>query len=250
MIHADSAFSSVKTAKALLEKGLFFMGAVKTAHREFPKAYLQSFENEPRGSWKLLQSFKDGDNIDNPKLISSQTYPSPIFAMGWFDKKTQCVVSTCGSTIPGKSAVRTRHEVVHLGNGLKETQTREKIIPRPKLIETFFSCFSNIDVHDHYRQGSLKLEKSWNTHKWHHRCYATVVGMCVVDAFYAFKRDVNQGQCDDVDFKTFVRYLSQELVDNWHLDTPTTLRNLPQRMGASSEVQLPLFPTNVDEWSH
>ena len=31
-VHADSAFSSVKTAEALQKRGLHFMGIVKTAH--------------------------------------------------------------------------------------------------------------------------------------------------------------------------------------------------------------------------
>ena len=40
-IVADSWFSSLKTAKALLERGVFFIGNIKTAHRHFPKAHLK-----------------------------------------------------------------------------------------------------------------------------------------------------------------------------------------------------------------
>ena len=36
VVHADSAFSSVKTLLALQERGLHFMGMVKTAHKEYP----------------------------------------------------------------------------------------------------------------------------------------------------------------------------------------------------------------------
>ena len=39
-VHADSAFSSVKTSEALQKRGLHFMGIVKTAHKEIPKEYL------------------------------------------------------------------------------------------------------------------------------------------------------------------------------------------------------------------
>ena len=37
-------------------------------------------------------------------------------------------------------------------------------IEMPDMIERFFQYFSQIDVHDHYRQGSLAPEKEWCTH--------------------------------------------------------------------------------------
>ena len=46
VIHADSAFSSVRTCLKLREHGLHFMGCVKTASRKFPKRYLASFEDQ------------------------------------------------------------------------------------------------------------------------------------------------------------------------------------------------------------
>ena len=41
VVHADSAFSSVKTLLALRERALFFMGMIKTAHKEYPLAFLK-----------------------------------------------------------------------------------------------------------------------------------------------------------------------------------------------------------------
>eukprot|EP00731_Ephydatia_muelleri_P023094 Em0015g677a len=59
----DSAFSSVKTLLALQERGLHFMGMVKTAHKEYPLAYLKPWalghesEKEPvRGEFCLLEA--------------------------------------------------------------------------------------------------------------------------------------------------------------------------------------------------
>ena len=37
IVHADSAFSSVKTLLALEERGLYFQGMVKDAHKEYPR---------------------------------------------------------------------------------------------------------------------------------------------------------------------------------------------------------------------
>ena len=47
VVQADSAFLSVKTLLALQEAGLHFMGMVKTAHKEYPLAYL----NKVIGTW-------------------------------------------------------------------------------------------------------------------------------------------------------------------------------------------------------
>jgi len=47
IVTADSAFSSVKTLVALhKDLGLYFQGIVKTAHREYPKQYLNTWYNE------------------------------------------------------------------------------------------------------------------------------------------------------------------------------------------------------------
>lgn len=58
-LHADSAFSSVRTAKSLRSRGVHFMGCVKTACRMFPKAFFEAWSNHaalPRGSHKTLKS--------------------------------------------------------------------------------------------------------------------------------------------------------------------------------------------------
>ena len=60
VVHADSPFSSVKTLLALQERGLHFMGMVKTAHKEYPLAYLKSWalghesEKEPVHERRVL----------------------------------------------------------------------------------------------------------------------------------------------------------------------------------------------------
>ena len=36
-------------------------------------------------------------------------------------------------------------------------------IPRPKIVEEIFDCFSAIDIHDQYRQRVLHVEDRWAT---------------------------------------------------------------------------------------
>ena len=45
VVHADTTFSSVKTLLALRESGLFLMGMKKTAHKEYPSAFIKSWAN-------------------------------------------------------------------------------------------------------------------------------------------------------------------------------------------------------------
>ena len=60
-IIADSWFSSVKTLIQLRNRGLFFMGLVKTAHKQYPMKFLErwagALRREERGSHKLLMAY-------------------------------------------------------------------------------------------------------------------------------------------------------------------------------------------------
>lgn len=96
MVIADSAFASVKSAVALRkELGLYFMGMVKTAHRQFPKTYLQKVPMATRDEHVVCTATKDNINLR---------------AVGWNDgrknrktKEVACktIVGSCGTTLNG-----------------------------------------------------------------------------------------------------------------------------------------------------
>ena len=103
VVHADSAFSSVKTLLALQDRGLHFMGMVKTAHKEYPLAYLKSWalghesEKEPvRGEFCLLEA-----EVENGL---------PFYALGWADRKLKTIISNVGTTNPGTPSKRRRYK--------------------------------------------------------------------------------------------------------------------------------------------
>ncbi|KAG6611940.1 Bifunctional aspartate aminotransferase [Phytophthora cinnamomi] len=101
------------------------------------------FGTEPaRGSFKMLQS-------KTPKVTT-------MYALCWADRKAKCLISNRGTSLPGNVSYDRR-------------------IQRPQMVELFFSKFSVIDVHDHLRQGSLEMERTWHTMQWEHRLLATVV---------------------------------------------------------------------------
>ena len=118
VVHADSAFSSVRTLEALKIHGLRFMGIVKTATKGFPKHLLTMW------SAGELEDMKPnrGDHI----LLEANTVRAgQFYACGWADKKPKFIISNCGFTNPGQPSIRPRHhrEVV---NGEPVTVAYEK----------------------------------------------------------------------------------------------------------------------------
>jgi hypothetical protein len=217
-LFADSAFSSVKTLLALAVHGIRFMGMVKTAHREFPMKYLQSWaagkDNE--------ETPKRGDHI---LLESESGEGSKLYALGWADRKAKFFVFNAGTTHPVDPSVRVRHKVI-VENGEARTMTWEKKVNWPDAVRTYFQNFSVIDIHNHLRQGSLAVEQEWLTHTWWHRVFATIFGICVVDAYlvckYVLKEEVVPR---DVNFTDFINKLAYQLIFNAFLES----RNIRQR---------------------
>lgn len=182
IVHADSAFSSVKTLLKLKENGLFFMGIVKTANKEYPHKYFQSKARlygsnapNPRGGFLLLSTIKGPDGIEH----------DPFYALTWYDKKPKMLITNCSTTLQGSDSIRQRHHI-DSENGFRKTVLTSKRIPRPVMVEEFYSCFSNIDIHDHLRQGSLEMERVWLTKKWYHRLFCTIYAICIVDSYYGY----------------------------------------------------------------
>jgi Transposase IS4 len=195
-LHADSAFSSVATAKALRSRGVHFMGCVKTACKAFPKSFFQQWSNDDnvlRGSHKTLKS-----------TITLEDTVENVFAVGWKDKTTKQIICTRGLTsVMGNPSVRHRRCLVETDWG-HENDRYDLPIPRPQAIEMFFSCFSNIAVLDHYRQVSQALEKNWNTKTRWHRLFATLFCMVCTDAFLAYRLETRNRQMGGERFPALV----------------------------------------------
>lgn len=209
-LHADSAFSSVATTKALLSRGLHFMGCVKTARSGFPQKFFTDWsepDNVLRGSHKTLKT---------TIILEDGVTEAEIFAVAWKDLKTKQIVCSRGLTsIQGQPSVRHRKRLVAVEWGV-ENDRYELRIPRPSAVEKFFDCFSNIDVHDHYRQGSLAFERNWGTKTWWHRLFASLFGMICTDAFLGYRLEYRNrhqgGQVGMLTFRDFLFKLAYQLI--------------------------------------
>ena len=86
---------------------------------------------------------------------------------------------------------------------------------RPELISTYFLRSNGIDKHNQARQFKLRLEKHWRTHNAWFRLATTLIGICVTDAWkayrYAFQKQKN---CEELPIKDFADRLAYELINN------------------------------------
>lgn len=82
-------------------------------------------------------------------------------------------------------------------------------IPCVQLIKDYFAGAIAIDVHNHFRQGSIGLEHVWKTTKWYHRLFSTLFTTCVVDAFKGYNLEKNQ---NPLSLRDFITQLSLELI--------------------------------------
>ena len=217
----DSWFASVLTCVALFQAGLFFIGIVKTASRFFPKEFLSDWleanhARENRGKHILLKTKRDG--VD-------------VYALGWSDKKGKQIIFTSGTTNPGAPSVRVRHKAV-VRDGVWVKTTYQKVVNRPHVTEEMFNAYSTIDVHDHYRQGSLEIERLWITKDWILRIFGPFLGIIIVNSFNCYRFFIPES----VDFNIFLGRLSYQLIFNKFLEIEENERVLRQRPGMNPEV--------------
>ena len=195
VVLGDSWFASFKTARALREIGVYFIGLVKTATRNFPMHALRTLvatADAHRGDHAVMQTEINGDRY---------------IAVGWMrsNKRPNCYIASCGVTLPAaKRACVKRHD--------QHGNVENFEFDRPSLVQTYSSACGLIDNHNMLRQGILKLEKKWVTQQWWIRVITTVIGICVTDAWLAFKKVIPGASDESVPFLDFVHSLAYELV--------------------------------------
>ena len=165
----NSAFSSVSTARACKQHGLHFMGIIKKAHKQYPKAILKQLSHgQPRGSFKLMQA---------------TSTEHPIYALAWADKKLRFLISTRGTTIPTEPSIRQRVKLNEDGT----TDIYQITISRPSIVKMFSDFFNAVETNDQYRQGFLQLEENSKPYSWATRVISTVLGIIFVNSHLAMQ---------------------------------------------------------------
>ena len=194
LVVGDSAFASVQTATAALERGLHFTGVVKTATRMFPMAHMRGVDLPARG--------------DHEVYVARPSTDVQLLGVVWNGgKQRKMFVSTRGvTTLAAEPAKRLRY--VNVGDGTSTTV--ERVTPWPQLVRDYFETANAGDVNNHYRQESLGLEYAWGTHTFWHRVTATVFGTCLTDAFLAYRAVPYRPS--SLTFREFVTDVAQSLL--------------------------------------
>jgi hypothetical protein len=153
-----------------------------------------------------------------------------VVAVGWYCKLIKTIISTCGNCLEGVAQVVPRSRRIEI-NGLWETENYFKSTRRVNIVQNMFRHFSTIDIHDHYRQGTLALEYHWKTRNWWHRLFSTLLGIIFTDAYFMYRKDYldyNNVEQDILSFEEFLGILAYEMIHNT-IDEAANSRNLRKR---------------------
>lgn len=234
----DSWFGSVTCLLLLRSVGTYFMGMVKTATRMYPMQYMKQWyeaENQRRDAQGNRIPW-GGCCVVKHTALTEQRVPHTIYALGYRDRKMKTIISNKGTTLPGRPLVVDRTRVIEV-DGRPANQNYKRSTPRPQMMEQFFMCFSKIDVHDHRRQGVLKLEQFWKTQTWWHRIFASLLGVCIVDSYLAYMLESASFRlhgADDVDtFNDWASKLAHNMIFN-EFDNEAAARARPRRRPAAA----------------
>jgi hypothetical protein len=110
----------------------------------------------------------------------------PLLCCAWADKTLKTSVGTCGHTLPGTPIKRTTYKALPQVVGSPLQDVRHRTFPIPIVFEKLFEKLPKIDIHDHLRQGTLALEKSWATHSWTKRVFSTILGVRIMPCIFLF----------------------------------------------------------------
>ena len=145
--------------------------SIKTNNGLFPQEELKKeMEPFPSGSYLVMESVAPGTNVNLVAIAYKYNSRKTLFFAMSRDAET---------TEPGLPYVA-RFADEH-GN------VRERRVLRPKCLSVYFGAANLIDVHNHLRQGVLRLEMLWKTPNPWFRLITTIIGITVVDCFLATK---------------------------------------------------------------
>jgi hypothetical protein len=214
----DSYFSSVTALQRLHEHGLFFWGIVKTASALYPMRVLKQ-KSEELDAPNRRQNRGRHNTFVSEYDVAGQ--PHKMAAIAWHDLKTKYLITNVGNTLPGPPLVRKRCVLEAPADAaqaaLCTTREVQFDIPQPSAVAEGFKHFSAIDMHNDYRQGILKIEEYYKTHSWYKRMAASLEGMCLVNAYLAYKFDTELRRGDPEDYFTFCHRVAFQLVHNPYL---------------------------------
>ena len=195
--YADAWFGSIPAVVAASQNNCNLVCVVKTAHRQYPKKFLE----------EKMKDWPPGSNL----VLKSKLHGVNLVAVGYkySRKKVLCFLYNegAGTIQPGKPYMAKWKD--KFGN------TNSKLVPRPDVISRYFSDSNVIDVHNQSRQHDLHLEKNWVTRDGYFRVNTTLFGMCVVDSWKAYKHHTSpRHRHHNIELMDYVSILTKDMLTN------------------------------------
>jgi hypothetical protein len=228
----DSGFTSMPLVKELFDHGLFVVGNVKTAHKEFPK------------EWLLSIAKKRGDRAVCSTTIKTRAGRDiNLLAAADMDKQPMALLASAGTSTDGKTITRKFTTIRSDGT----YSVRSGDLPQMHVHEIYRSGFNTLDKHNSYRQGATSFEDTWKTHSWWTREFQMLFEMSVVNAWLAYKRWVPDAK--GVSLSKFRRKLCYEMLNNpFHGDVDDS--GTRARRGASAHASHVLMRMDKTKGGH
>jgi len=171
----DSWFGSVKTCCALLERGVYSVLNVKTAHRGFPKAALQRFlASEPNQPGLIVCIPGEASMRRTRTRIKATAHRGPAGL-------PLCLVSSCFTTQPAGTM---KYMVKHPSD---TTHLLAKQIPIDETTQMYKSKYIIVDQHNRLRTGSVAFHDVWKTHDFRIRELSELIGLAEVNTFLVMR---------------------------------------------------------------
>jgi hypothetical protein len=203
----DSGFGAPKTAKALLEKGVYSTAVIKKK-RYWPAgvpgdAIKDDMHGEPIGKQKVYNG-KDGTDCEG------------LWLGAMADSKHTSIMCNSWATTQEMGRMKKRR----VGLGLEEFHYAE--------YQHFYYMGRNaVDAHNQNRQGFLSIEDIAGTKNWAKRMFFFLLGVVEVNALLGFNHFVREKTgSDKVSKATFRRNLAEKLIhnpdimyDDWYNDS-------------------------------
>jgi Transposase IS4 len=101
VVCADSYFASVQACIELYKRGWRFIGVVTTAHKQYPKKYLEKVKMPQRGTFAGLQTRHCNKDLD-----------MDLLAFVFCDKNRHYFISSCSSLSAAVPITRLRTQQV------------------------------------------------------------------------------------------------------------------------------------------
>ena len=148
---ADSWFGSVRNATELMNRGIYSIMVVKTAHKFYPEE-LKVLQLLERGEWATYVGEYNGVKLMAVKIK---------------DLKQRMYIATASTSLEGAPRVTKYH-----GS-----------IKRPQVAAEYCDMSASVDIHNHYRTGSIGLEDAVRTKSGFIRQVCGVMGFLATNAF-------------------------------------------------------------------